>query len=84
MMGTCCGGWMAWGVVLGIILIAVVVAAIVYLLLGQRGAVARPQADALAVLRERYARGEIGRSEYEERVGVLGGTGNPPNAGTAS
>lgn len=31
------------------------------------------QNAALSVLRERYARGEISREEYEERRSVLGG-----------
>lgn len=83
MMGPFWGGWMAWGMVLGIVFIAFVVAAIVYLLLGTRSG-SRPRPDALSLLRERYARGEIDRTEFEERARVLGGTDHPPPSGAAS
>lgn len=38
-----------------------------------RGPIAPPEDSALALLRERFARGEIDASEYEERKRTLGG-----------
>jgi putative membrane protein len=59
------GGFMG----LGWIVILIAIVAVVWLLM--RGPLAgRPQVDrrsALDILKERYARGEIGREEFEEK-----------------
>jgi putative membrane protein len=76
------GGWS--GMVLGplfmIVLLAVVIALAVFLvrwLGGQGPGSAAPQSapgrDPLDILKERFARGEIGKDEFEERRRVLGG-----------
>lgn len=72
------GSWFGWGwMAVGHLLWwALVVVAIVALLRWMRGG--PPQAPAAApdraldLLRERFARGEIDREEYEERKRVLG------------
>lgn len=73
-------GWGGWGmfsfvhmflwwvlIVLGIVVLAK------WLIAGSRGG--RPAAEdrALGILRERYARGEIGKEEFEARKRDLGG-----------
>lgn len=79
MMGGCLGG-MGWGwlAMIGILLFWVAVVLLVVYAIRGFGQGARttasggPAADgALAVLRERYARGEINREEYEERRRAL-------------
>lgn len=75
MIDGCCGGMMAWGWIVGILLIAGVVALIVYALTGRRGT--STSSDALGILRERFARGEIDQAEYDERARVL--RGQPPS-----
>jgi len=70
----CCGGmgWMMAGAWLfGILLIGLLVGLVVYALSGRRGI--SPSADAMSVLRERYARGEIDQAEYDQRARVLRG-----------
>ncbi len=80
-MGWWSGGW--WGMIFGplfmILMLAGVVA--VVLLLARRlagtshgGAENQgpPRQTALDILKERYARGEINKDEFEERRGVLG------------
>ncbi len=74
MFDGCCGGMggmMAWGWIVGVLLIGLLVAVIVYALTG-RGR-ASPSTDAMSVLRERYARGEIDQTEYDQRARVLRG-----------
>jgi putative membrane protein len=71
------GGWggMAFGHLLWWVLIAVGIVALLRWTFGHgphRRAPA-PKDSALAVLRERYARGEIDRDEFEDRRRVLGG-----------
>lgn len=70
-------GWglMAWGWISTILILGLLVASLVFALTG-RGAVSG-STDALGVLRERYARGEIDRAEYEERMAVLRGQTRP-------
>ena len=78
MFDGCCGGmgWMmAWGWIAGILLIALVVALIVYALSGRRSPT--PSIDAMSVLRERFARGEIDQTEYDQRARVLRGDPAP-------
>ena len=74
------GGWMGWfvGPVMMVAMIAVVVAVVVLVIrwLGGpgRGSVhppASPEKTPLDILKERYARGEIDKEEYEERRRVL-------------
>jgi len=74
MFDGCCGGtgWMmAWGWLVGVLVIALLVGLIVYALTGRRGL--GVSGDAMSVLRERYARGEIDATEYDQRARVLRG-----------
>ncbi|MGH2797815.1 MAG: SHOCT domain-containing protein [Thermoleophilaceae bacterium] len=64
-------GMMACGWLFTILIVGLLVALLVFVLTGRRAA--SGSGDALGVLRERYARGEIDRSEYEERAAVLRG-----------
>lgn len=66
MMDGWMGGWVWgwWGLVL-VLLIGLLVAAVI--LAGRHN----DRDDALATLRERYARGEIDDEEFEERRGTL-------------
>lgn len=61
---------MLWGWGLGIGLLALLVGPVVFLLTGRRSTTKR---DPLAILRERYARGEIDAAEFDERSRVLRG-----------
>ena len=74
MFDGCCGG-MGWmmvgGWLVGILLIALLVALIVHAVSGRRSV--SPPTDAMAVLRERFARGEIDQTEYDQRARVLKG-----------
>ena len=63
------GGWGWTGMMIGWVLMAVLVAVVVWALLGS--ARRRPADRALELLAERYARGEIDRSEFTERKGEL-------------
>jgi len=71
------GGW--WVGILGMVVWALVLAAVVYavvrlvILPVVEGADARagPEDDALAELRQRFARGEIDEEEFERRAEVL-------------
>jgi putative membrane protein len=69
------GGMMAWGWLVGLLVIALLVGLIVYALSGRRGA--GVSSDAMSVLRERYARGEIDETEYDRRARVLRGEAPP-------
>ncbi len=71
MMFDCCGGMMLWAWGLGILLIALIVGVVVYAAAGRR--TTSTGTDALTILRERYARGEIDQTEYDERSRVLRG-----------
>lgn len=69
-------GWGGLGMLMMILFWALVIGLIVLLVRSFGGASGgrsgpREQADALDILRERYARGEIDREEYEERKSVL-------------
>ena len=66
------GDWM-WGMggvmVLGWILIVIVIAVVVWLLVRGplAGGTATERRSALDILKERYARGELGREEFEQK-----------------
>jgi len=65
-------GWMmAWGWLVGVLVIALLVGLIVYAITGRRGL--GVSGDAMSVLRERYARGEIDATDYDQRARVLRG-----------
>lgn len=69
-------GWMmAWGWIVGVLMIGLLVALVVYALSGRRSV--SPSTDAMSVLRERYARGEIDQTEYDQRTRVLRGDPAP-------
>jgi len=57
------------------LVIALLVGLIVYALTGRRGP--GVSSDAMSVLRERYARGEIDETEYDRRARVLRGEAAP-------
>ncbi len=58
------GHW-AFGIVFWIVLIALVAFALMGLTGSRRGNGAGPSKNALDILKERYARGEIDKDEYE-------------------
>ncbi len=62
-------GWgMGWGWLIGLLLIAVIVWIVVKLVNTSAGSSGRKhEKSALDILKERYARGEINKEEYEER-----------------
>jgi len=70
------GGWMLFGPFMMIAIIAIVVVAVVLLM--RRPNDHRPNAQlssdetAIKILKERFARGEIDKDEYEERKRILG------------
>jgi len=74
------GGWHGWffGPIMMIVFIALIVAAVVFLVrvLGGHGQAATPYAPPgktpLDILKERFAKGEIDKTEFEERRRVLG------------
>jgi len=69
MMGGCMTAMGVLGLVLALGLLAGAVAVVSHL--GRRAGRAGHEDRALAVLRERFARGEIDRAEYEERRTAL-------------
>lgn len=77
MLGWGGGYGMIFGTIFMILLLAVVIAVAVLLVrwlggLGQSDASRPSRPAALDILKERYARGEIDKEEYEERRRVLG------------
>ena len=70
------GAWGVWGISMMVVMFAVWALIIAGLVLGIRWLLTQgrqPAPDrALAVLRERYARGEIGKEEFEARRKDLG------------
>jgi putative membrane protein len=74
------GGWHGWifGPIMMIVFIALAVAAVVFLVrvLGGHSHAATPYAppgkSPLDILKERFAKGEIDKTEFEERRRVLG------------
>lgn len=79
-MGDWEGGWgMGWGLfgmvhmILWWVLLVLAIALLAKWLFGGSRRPPPPEDRALAILRERYARGEIGKEEYEARRRDLGG-----------
>lgn len=70
------GPWMVGSMFLGLLLVAGFVGVIVYLAARASGG-PRSSANASDVLRMRFAKGEIDRPEYEERLALLAGK-TPP------
>ncbi len=69
------GGWI-FGPFMMILFLALIVAAVVFLVRWLTSSNGRPPAsrsDALAILQERFARGEIDKDEYDERRRILRG-----------
>ena len=66
-MGAWAGAWMIGGVVLVIVFASLVAAG-----LSGRDRPAAPDFDADAILRARFARGEITEAEYQQARGALG------------
>lgn len=66
------GGTMLFGPVLLIVLLALVVTAVVLTVRRGRAADNPPRQTPLDILRERFARSEIDKDEFEERRRVLG------------
>lgn len=72
-----------WGLLAGLAWAAfwvLVIIVVVGLVRGRSTAPGRGSRQALRVLEERYARGEITREEFFERRDVLSGTGSPGDA----
>ncbi len=70
------GGWGAWlfGPVMMILFFALLVGAVMLIVrLFEGGGRSTRNSDALRILDERFARGEIDRAEYEERRAALNG-----------
>jgi putative membrane protein len=75
---TCCGWGMGWGMLVpSLVLLGLVVLGVVLLVRAlapgkgsERQTATRP--EALRILEERYARGEIDEREFEERRRTLG------------
>jgi putative membrane protein len=69
------GGMWTWllGSILFLVVLAAVVVGVIFVVRSQwtRGATESSPGRALEILKERYARGEIDRQEYEERRRVL-------------
>jgi len=68
-------GWMFFGPLTMILFIAAIVALVVLLvrwMVGSGGAAHASTSRPLDILKERFARGEINKDEYEERRRVLG------------
>jgi putative membrane protein len=71
------GAWMLFGPFMMILFVALIVVAVVLLVrwLGgpSRWDGSAPAKSALDILKERFARGEIDKQEYEEKRRILGG-----------
>ena len=66
------GGWL-FGPLMMILFVAAIVAVVVWIMRGAGTGQSKQSHDAaLAILNERFARGEIDKAEYEERRSALG------------
>ena len=68
------GGWMFLGPVMMIAFIAIIVVVVVLVVRGFGSHRSRPttsDSSALDILKERFARGEIDKTEYEEQRRIL-------------
>ncbi len=62
------GWWMPWGWILGLIILIAIILLFARTLNQQNQAVNPPaHRSALDILKERYAKGEIGKEEFEEK-----------------
>ena len=65
-------GWgMGWWWIIGIIIIAFIVWVVVKTMNNNRSNISAPGKSALDILKERYARGEINKEEFEEKKNNL-------------
>jgi len=65
-------GWgMGWGWILGLIVLATIIWIIVRFVNQKDSANQTTSKSALDILKERYARGEIDKEEYEEKKGSI-------------
>ena len=61
-------GWgMFWGWVVGLVVLIVIIWIVVKLMNQHAGSAHHPDKSPLDILKERYARGEIDKEEFEER-----------------
>lgn len=63
------GGWL---MLAGMAILAVAVVASVWLIVNRPGTEGRTRSSAEEILRERFARGEISREQFEEAKRILG------------
>lgn len=73
------GGWWGWGMtIFSLIFWALIIVGIIYLVktLAKGGPISKSTAEdsALKILKERYAKGEIDKKEFEEKMKDLGST----------
>ncbi|MGH2609428.1 MAG: SHOCT domain-containing protein [Tepidiformaceae bacterium] len=67
------GWWMVWGSIFWVLLFVGIAALVAWVTAGGQRNAQPPRDSALEVLRERYARGEIDREEFERMRKDLGG-----------
>jgi putative membrane protein len=66
--------WMVGGLLVTVLVVALLIAGLYAVIrAGQRGSGSAASSQAMAILEERYARGEIDHEEFEERRRRLGG-----------
>ena len=66
------GPWMYLGPIFMILMIAVCFGMMFFMMRGHRGGGGTRYDQAAQILKERFARGEIDKAEYEERRRVIG------------
>ena len=65
------GGTMIFSWIFWIIVIAALIWLLVYIVNARRGVASGPKGKYMDILKERFARGEISREEYEEKRKTL-------------